>query len=107
MSSDCIRVSRIIIIMKKFSLNLVAYALLSETKRKTQSISVFSSFNVTLDLIMALCLEDGTLHRFNSHRTVIATGGYGNPGLNMLDNSFQTFYTVGVKLYWNVFDWNT
>ena len=35
-----------------------------------------------------------------------ATGGYGNPGLNMLDNSFQPFYTVGVKLNWNVFDWN-
>lgn len=35
-----------------------------------------------------------------------ANGGYGNPGLNMLDNSFQTFYTVGVKLNWNVFDWN-
>jgi outer membrane protein TolC len=27
--------------------------------------------------------------------------------LNMLDNSFQTFYTVGVKLNWNVFDWNS
>ncbi|PIB31926.1 transporter [Gaetbulibacter sp. 5U11] len=36
-----------------------------------------------------------------------AVGGYGNPGLNMLDNSFQTFYTVGVKLNWNVFDWNS
>ena len=36
-----------------------------------------------------------------------ATGGYGNPGLNMLDNSFQTFYTVGVKFNWNVFDWNS
>ena len=35
-----------------------------------------------------------------------ATGGYGNPGLNMLDNSFQPFYTAGVKLHWNVFDWN-
>jgi len=34
-----------------------------------------------------------------------ASGGYGNPGLNMLDNSFQTFYTVGVKLNWNIFDW--
>jgi outer membrane protein TolC len=33
-------------------------------------------------------------------------GGYGNPGLNMLDNSFQAFYTVGVKLNWTVFDWN-
>jgi outer membrane protein TolC len=32
--------------------------------------------------------------------------GYGNPGLNMLDNSFQTFYMVGLKANWNVFDWH-
>lgn len=31
--------------------------------------------------------------------------GYGNPGLNMLDNSFQPFYVVGLKANWNVFDW--
>lgn len=36
-----------------------------------------------------------------------ATGGYGNPGLNMLDNSFQTFYIAGIKLNWTVFDWNS
>jgi len=35
-----------------------------------------------------------------------ATGGYGNPGLNMLDNAFQTYYLVGLKLNWNIFDWN-
>lgn len=35
-----------------------------------------------------------------------ATGGYGNPGLNMLDNSFQTFYLAGLKLNWTIFDWN-
>lgn len=27
--------------------------------------------------LMALCMEDGTLHRFNAHNTVLATGGYG------------------------------
>ena len=32
--------------------------------------------------------------------------GFGNPGLNMLDDSFQDFYMVGLKLNWNVFDWN-
>lgn len=32
--------------------------------------------------------------------------GYGNPGLNMLNNSFESFYIVGLKLNWNVFDWN-
>lgn len=31
--------------------------------------------------------------------------GYGNPGLNMLDNSFQDFYIVGINLSWNIFDW--
>lgn len=31
--------------------------------------------------------------------------GYGNPGLNMLDNSFQDFYMVGLKMNWNIFDW--
>lgn len=36
----------------------------------------------------------------------LAQGGYGNPGLNMLDNTFNTFYTVGLKLNWNLFDWN-
>ncbi len=35
-----------------------------------------------------------------------AQGGYGNPGLNMLDNTFQPYYIVGVKLNWTVFDWN-
>ncbi|PNW73110.1 hypothetical protein CHLRE_14g619133v5 [Chlamydomonas reinhardtii] len=27
--------------------------------------------------VMALCMEDGTLHRFQAHQTVLATGGYG------------------------------
>jgi succinate dehydrogenase / fumarate reductase flavoprotein subunit len=27
--------------------------------------------------VIALCMEDGTIHRFRSHATVLATGGYG------------------------------
>jgi succinate dehydrogenase / fumarate reductase flavoprotein subunit len=27
--------------------------------------------------VMALCLEDGSIHRFRAHQTVLATGGYG------------------------------
>jgi len=34
-----------------------------------------------------------------------AQAGYGNPGLNMLENSFEDFYMVGLKLNWNIFDW--
>lgn len=35
-----------------------------------------------------------------------ATGGYGNPGLNFLENSFETYYRFGVRLNWNFLDWN-
>jgi outer membrane protein TolC len=28
-------------------------------------------------------------------------GGYGNPGLNMLENKFSTYYLGGVRLSWN------
>ena len=27
--------------------------------------------------VVALCLEDGSLHRFRAHKTILATGGYG------------------------------
>ena len=37
---------------------------------------------------------------------VFGQAGYGNPGLNMLNNSFEDFYIVGLKLNWNVLDWN-
>ncbi|MCW0481275.1 TolC family protein [Gaoshiqia sediminis] len=31
--------------------------------------------------------------------------GYGRPGLNMLNDDFDTYYLVGVGLNWTVFDW--
>ena len=27
--------------------------------------------------VMALCMEDGSIHRFRAHKTILATGGYG------------------------------
>lgn len=27
--------------------------------------------------VIALCMEDGTIHRFRAHQTILATGGYG------------------------------
>jgi outer membrane protein TolC len=32
--------------------------------------------------------------------------GYGRPGLNMLDNSFEPFGLVGAKITWNFWNWN-
>ncbi|MCK3683165.1 TolC family protein [Maribellus sp. YY47] len=31
--------------------------------------------------------------------------GYGRPGLNMLNDKFDSYYMVGVGMSWNVFDW--
>lgn len=33
--------------------------------------------------------------------------GYGKPGLNMLNNQFDTYYLVGLGFSWNVLDWKT
>jgi outer membrane protein TolC len=33
--------------------------------------------------------------------------GYGRPGLNMLDNSFQPYYMVGLNLTWSPINWNS
>ncbi len=33
--------------------------------------------------------------------------GYGKPGLNMLNNKFDTYYLLGVGFSWNVLDWKT
>ncbi len=67
--------------------------------------------------VVALCLEDGTLHRFQAHKTVLATGGYGRAyfsctaahtctgdgnamtlraGLPLQDMEFVQFHPTGV-----------
>jgi outer membrane protein TolC len=52
-------------------------------------------------------ISKNTISKNNLPRVnAFGQAGYGNPGLNMLDNSFQTFYMLGVKANWNVFDWN-
>lgn len=33
--------------------------------------------------------------------------GYGKPGLNMLNNQFDTYYLVGLGFNWNVLDWKS
>lgn len=35
-----------------------------------------------------------------------AQGGYGRPGLNFLDNSFQPWAIMGIRANWNIWDWN-
>lgn len=67
--------------------------------------------------VVALCMEDGSIHRFRSHATVLATGGYGKcwysatsahtctgdgggmalrAGLPMQDMEFVQFHPTGI-----------
>ncbi len=67
--------------------------------------------------VVALCLEDGSLHRFRAHKTILATGGYGRiyatctgahtqtgdgngmvlrAGLPLQDMEFVQFHPTGV-----------
>ncbi len=32
--------------------------------------------------------------------------GYGRPGYDLLNDKFDTYYMAGVRLHWNIFDWN-
>lgn len=56
--------------------------------------------------------------QMNSYTDVVSTrilpklsafgqAGYGRPGLNMLDNTFQPYYMVGLSLTWNPINWNS
>jgi outer membrane protein TolC len=57
-----------------------------------------------------LNLQDSLLSRQNKlisaknlpRISAFAQGGYGKPGLNMLDNKFNTFYMKGIRLNWQL-----
>ncbi len=38
--------------------------------------------------------------------SAFAQGGYGRPGLNMLSNDFDPYAIVGIRLSWNIWEWN-
>ena len=38
--------------------------------------------------------------------SIFGQAGYGRPGLNMFTNTFDTYYLVGAKLSWNLWNWN-
>jgi len=52
-------------------------------KNKVQFFNEYFALDLLMDEagaclgLMAMCIEDGSLHRFRAHQTVLATGGYG------------------------------
>jgi outer membrane protein TolC len=43
-----------------------------------------------------------SLYSLKPNISLFAQGGYGRPGLNMLNNSFDWFYMGGIRLSWNI-----
>lgn len=74
---------------------------MSETQSERPEIQLFELQKEQIDYSSKL-ISKSNLPKLNA----IAQGGYGNPGLNMLDNSFNTFYMAGLKLNMNIFDWH-
>jgi outer membrane protein TolC len=52
--------------------------------------------------------SDRRLNKVTRRPVVAAFGqlGYGNPGFNMLQDEFDTYYMVGIRLRWKPWDWN-
>ncbi|HUW06831.1 MAG TPA: TolC family protein [Williamwhitmania sp.] len=51
-------------------------------------------------------LEELTKVNRRPQLAAFGQAGYGKPGLNMLGTSWDTYYLVGAKLSWNIWDWN-
>ncbi|WP_417873574.1 TolC family protein [Xanthomarina gelatinilytica] len=83
-----------------FETPLVSMTLTPDLKRP--ELELFHLKKAAIDASSLLLSKENTPKLFG-----FADGGFGNPGLNPLDNSFQGFYMVGLGLKWNVFDWNS
>lgn len=102
---------------KKFIANLATLTYTTIDDNVTLIKPMFQTNFITINNRPELQLFDLQNEQIEHSKTVITKNklpkvnafgqaGYGNPGLNMLDNSFQTFYMLGLKANWTVFDWN-
>ena len=73
---------------------------LKKSRSVRPELTFFDLQNEQIDFSKKL-VSKSTLPRINA----FGQAGYGNPGLNMLENSFQGFYIVGLKANWNILDW--
>lgn len=78
-----------------------------------KDISILYDYNITRPEIKLMELQQ---NKIDASKKVAVTSlmpkisgfgqaGYGRPGLNMLDNKFDSFYIVGARLSWTPWDW--
>ncbi|HKI89108.1 MAG TPA: TolC family protein [Draconibacterium sp.] len=75
-------------------------AISPETQFTRPELQLFSNQSVQLETQMNLLDKSRNPKVFG-----FGQAGYGRPGLNMLNDKFDSYYLVGLGLSWNVFDW--
>jgi len=74
---------------------------IATTENIRPELKYFDLYNQQIEASKAVITKNN-LPKINA----FGIAGYGNPGLNMIDNSFQPIFMVGLRANWNVFDWN-
>lgn len=72
----------------------------TETELSRPELQLFSNQSAQLETQMNLLDKSRNPKIFG-----FGQAGYGRPGLNMLNDKFDTYYLIGLGLSWNVFDW--
>jgi outer membrane protein TolC len=80
--------------------NMDLYSSVQEVSKDRPEYKLFDGQNLLLE-------EKITLTKKDRLPVVSAFGqlGYGQPGYNQLNDDFDSYYMIGAKLSWNIFDW--
>jgi len=74
--------------------------LVKNSELNRPELNLFSSQAESLENQMALLDKTRNPKIFG-----FGQAGYGKPGLNLLNDDFDTYYLVGIGISWNAFDW--
>ncbi len=84
-----------------FELPVPSYAPYPDTSRFRKEYELFSLNKTSLDALQGL-----NNAKYYPKLSVFGQAMYGRPGFNMFNPDFQTFYIVGIKASWNLWNWN-
>jgi len=78
--------------------------MLVNTKDTTNNRLEFKYFDLQKDKINQT--KNLSISKLMPRVSVFGQAGYGRPGLNMFTTTFDSYYLVGAKLSWNLWNWN-
>ena len=88
-------------------MNFPLDAKLSNTDFKQQEMPVERKELKMIDQNKEVINKSGDLLDASRRPVAFAFGqaGYGKPGLNMLNDEFDSYYLIGIGIQWNIWDW--